>query len=918
MSQPENAGATPSSTGSGQRSQAAFSQAAVGIAIVMPDGRWLDVNPRLCEIVGYSEEELLKLTFQDITHAEDLHADMALVQQALDGEIKTYTLEKRYIHKDGGIVPIILTVSLVRDADGKPEYFVSVIKDNTERKRIATELQHERNFVNAVLDNAGALVVVLDKEGCIRRFNRACEELSHYSFAEVEGKFPWDILIAPEERETVRAKAFLAHAQKPQTPHGTYTNHWVAKDGERRLIEWSNTLLLDEHGETEFMVSIGADVTEKHRVAEALKRSEETYARAEAIAHIGSWDWDIVTNNLRWTDEIYRIFGLTPQSFGATYPAFLDAIHPDDRQKVIDAVNASVADADATYSVEHRVVRPDGEVRIVHERGQVYRDKDGKALRMIGTVHDITERKRMDDELRGHRERLEYLVQQRTAMLEQAQRIGRIGNWNWDVASGELTWSDEIFRIFGHEPGSFRPTYEQFLSTLHPDDVERIKQSEHAAFSTGQRHSIDHRIVLPGGELRWVHEEAIATLDERGQPVSLSGTVQDITGRKRVEEALIQARDEAERASRAKSEFLSRMSHELRTPMNAILGFSQVLEDEPLTTDQLDFVQEIHRAGDHLLELINDLLDLARIDAGKLATDLRPVALGPVVDQAVKLVGALLHQKGVALQNQCNPHIMLLADGTRLRQILVNLLSNAAKYNHEGGSVSIDCQSFHGEWIRLSITDTGPGIAPERLAHLFTPFERLGAEFTGVEGAGIGLALSMRLAELMGGTLGVESTPGQGSTFWLELPLAQNENESAAQAPAILPSVAAGKLKVLYVEDNAANLKVVEAMLRRLPNLTLISAATGEYGLELAQRYRPEVILLDIHLPGMDGYAVLKELHGRPETRFIPVIALSADAMPLDIERGLVAGFRHYLSKPVKLRELIETIERVLPAGGDR
>jgi len=780
---------------------------------------------------------------------------------------------------------------------------------------MATKLQDEQNFVDAVLDNAGALVVVLDREGRIRRFNRACEELSQYTFAEVEGKFPWDILLTGEEREAVHAEAFRALAEHPQQARGSYSNYWVAKDGEKRLIEWSNAVLPDAQGQMEFMVGIGIDVTEKRAVEAALKRSEETYARAEAIAHIGSWDWDIATGALRWTDEIYRIFGLAPQSFGATYSAFLDSIHADDRQQVVDAVDASVADANVPYSIGHRVVRPDGEMRVVHERGLVYRDADGKPVRMIGTVHDVTEQKRSDEELRRYREHLQELVQERTAMLQEAQRIGRMGNWRWDVASGQIAWSDEIYRIFGHQPDAFSPSYERFIATLHPDDVARIKQSEHDAFSRGERHSIDHRIVLPGGEVRWVHEEAIATVDESGSPISLAGTVQDITERKQVEQAMAQAKEAAERANRAKSEFLSRMSHELRTPMNAILGFSQLLKIEVLTPDQQVFVREIHRAGDHLLELIDELLDLACIEAGKLPIAVKATPLRPLAEQAVQLIQPLLRKMELTLVNQCERDIAVAADPTRLKQVLVNLLSNAAKYNRQGGSISIGSQLLDGERVRLSVADTGAGIAAEKLGLLFQPFERLGvSELTAIEGTGIGLAISKRLIELMGGTIGVDSAPGQGSTFWIELPLAQSPQQAAAAVPAALPELARDTHKMLYIEDNAANLKLVEAMLRNRPTLALLSASSGEYGLELAQRYLPDVILLDIHLPGMDGYAVLKALRAQPETRGIPVIALSADAMPPDVERGLAAGFRRYLTKPVKLPELVEAISQAMAA----
>jgi PAS domain S-box-containing protein len=411
------------------------------------------------------------------------------------------------------------------------------------------------------------------------------------------------------------------------------------------------------------------------------------------------------------------------------------------------------------------------------------------------------------------------------------------------------------------------------------------------------------------------------------------GFAKDVTERKRAEEQICRAnelleahikertaqlehaKDEAERANQAKSVFLARMSHELRTPMNAILGFSQVLEIEPLSTEQQSFVHEIHQAGDHLLELINDLLDISRIESGRMEFKIDPVELRPIIEQATQIIRPLLHKMNLTFINRCAHDIMLLADATRLKQILVNLFSNAAKYNLAGGRILIECHPTGTDRLRVTVSDTGTGISQENLARLFTPFERLGMSGnTTIEGTGIGLALSKKMAHYMNGDIGVESTLGQGSTFWIELPLYSLADEMIApiQAQIESPEQFTEKARVLYVEDNIPNLKVVEAMLRHHTNLTLLSATNGANGLELAQRYLPDIILLDIHLPDMDGYAVLQALQSKPETRGIPVIAVSADAMPLNVERGLNAGFCRYLTKPIQLSELIETINQFL------
>lgn len=527
---------------------------------------------------------------------------------------------------------------------------------------------------------------------------------------------------------------------------------------------------------------------------------------------------------------------------------------------------------------------------------------------------DVTSRVEAEALLSDNNAFLEEKVRERTAHLVEAQRIGQMGNWMRDVASGEVTWSDEIYRIFGYEPGAFVPTFERFLAMVHPEDVERVRQFGQETFERGAHHSIEYRTILPCGEVRWMREEAVSKKDDSGNFVALIGTVQNITERKLTEQALVHAKEAAESASQTKSEFLARMSHELRTPMNAILGFSQVLEAEVLNEEQHSFIHEIHIAGDHLLVLINELLDLSRIESGHMPIFIEPVLLAPLVDQVIQMIKPLQDERSLIVSRSCEPQLVALADITRLRQILLNLLSNAAKYNKEGGSIELRCEQSAADWIRLSVADSGPGISQDKLEHVFTPFERIGAEFGHVEGAGVGLALAHSLAELMGGMLGFETQLGKGSVFWVELPLAELPDvvDGRPQQLQGATEVDGDKFRVLYIEDNAANLRLVEAVFRHQKNLILLSAVNGESGLEMAKRYRPDLILLDIHLPGMDGFEVLKALQDTSDTRDIPVVALSADAMPLDVERGLAAGFVGYITKPIKVDEMMAGIRETL------
>ena len=378
---------------------------------------------------------------------------------------------------------------------------------------------------------------------------------------------------------------------------------------------------------------------------------------------------------------------------------------------------------------------------------------------------------------------------------------------------------------------------------------------------------------------------------------------------------LKRARDEAERANRAKSDFLSATSHDLRTPMNAILGFSQLLESdtaERLSDRHRGQVREIRRAGSHLLELINDVLDLARVEAGMQSVRMEPVPVAVLLDDCLSLMQPAAREKGIRLSESVRSpcQCFVSADRTRLKQVLVNLLSNAIKYNREHGSVDIGCTAIDEHTIQISVSDTGPGLGPQQLKRLFQPFDRLGADAGSIEGAGIGLALSKRLVELMNGSIGVESSPGRGCRFWVRLERAQAvESLAEPTAPAMLDAANVRTVgathTVLYIEDNPVNVLLMEAVVEREPAWRLIHAPLPELGLELAAAQPPDLILLDIQLPGFDGYEVLRRLRAMESTRAIPVVAITASAMHGEVEKGLAAGFGDYLTKPLDVARLL-------------
>jgi signal transduction histidine kinase len=376
------------------------------------------------------------------------------------------------------------------------------------------------------------------------------------------------------------------------------------------------------------------------------------------------------------------------------------------------------------------------------------------------------------------------------------------------------------------------------------------------------------------------------------------------------------AKQEAERANRAKSDFLSRMSHDLRTPMNAILGFAQLLDMDSLSPEQHESVRRILKGGAHLLGLINEVLDIARIESGHLSLSPEPVGIGEIVRHVVELVRPLGAPRGIVIEddsvNVCGDR-HLLADRQRLTQILLNLLSNAVKYNRDGGRVRLNCEEMPGRRLRINVSDTGAGIRAERLSLLFQPFERLGAEQTDIEGTGLGLVLSKGLAEAMGGTLGVQSEVDRGSTFWVELALANTAAVTTTtqirehpHAPEPDPGTTG---TVLYIEDNISNRLLMERLLGRRPGIRFLGAGQGQVGLELARADPPDLILLDLHLPDMNGEEVLRRLWEEPRTRAIPVAVLSADATQAHARRLRAAGAIAYLTKPLDVGEVLRLLD---------
>ena len=538
--------------------------------------------------------------------------------------------------------------------------------------------------------------------------------------------------------------------------------------------------------------------------------------------------------------------------------------------------------------------------------------------------------------------------------LSKVMEVTGEGIWDWDIGSGTVRHNPRWCEMLGLPLAEAEHAGELFSRHIHEDDKAKVMARLHRALKGESQYWSEHRMRRADGGCVWVQDRGdVVTRDANGRALRMVGGMTDITERVEALAALRASREallglneqlesrvehrtaeltlakvEAERANRAKSEFLSRMSHELRTPLNAILGFAQLLEHDPqhpLSDEQRENVQEILHAGQHLLQLINEVLDLARIESGHLSVNLEPVGLAELVEECLTLVRPLAEAQAVVIEStltQC-PHTVQ-ADRVRLKQVMLNLLSNAVKYNLPQGTIRLAWEQQPSA-LRVFVEDTGRGMAQDQLARLFVPFERLDADQTAIEGSGIGLALCKRLMEAMHGQIGVESLLGAGSTFWIELPLSTHAPPHRQATPEPEPVPPAGlqptaTSTVLYIEDNPANLRLVQRLLARRPGVRFMAAVTPREGLALARAQqtgqpRPDLILLDINLPDMDGYSVMRCLREDPVTRAIPVVAVSANAMPADLAQGTAAGFANYLTKPLDVARFDAVIDPLLSAN---
>jgi PAS domain S-box-containing protein len=629
----------------------------------------------------------------------------------------------------------------------------------------------------------------------------------------------------------------------------------------------------------------------------------------------GFWEWDLRKQSFEWSGGFWARLGYGPEDAKDICDAskVLTYIHPDDREFAVEATRQHLRTG-KPMDISYRIKTKHGDYMWTQVRADSQRDESGQVTLISGVNFDITEIKKVEAALRESEARQVRIIQ-----------ASSDGIWEWYADRGGFHFSHRCWELLGYEDLDDVLTEGEdrlkiWRRHIYPQDLSKFDNALVEHMAGRAPFDVEYRLINIKGEVRWIRGRGRAVFNEKGQPIMMSGSNMDITEVKRAEERVIQAKEQAEKANRAKSEFLSSMSHELRTPLNAILGYTQLFEyDDNLTSQQIENVREIRKAGEHLLQLINDVLDLAKIESGSMTVSLEPVLVSRLLDECFTLVQTQADARGIRLSARINEYTgtYVVADLVRCKQALLNLLSNAVKYNHVGGEVEVTLVAQDGQNLRISVRDTGRGIPLQRQNEVFQPFNRLSAENSNIEGSGVGLVITKRLVEMMKGTLDFSSAEGVGTTFWMDFPIAADwtaealpENRKKDYSPAILN--VQRQCKVLYVEDNPTNIRLLQQIFVRYPQLELDIAEEAFLGIYKARSQRPDLIILDINLPGMDGYEVLAVLKNDSATSSIPVIGLSANAMPYDIERGRKAGFFYYLTKPVDINQLIDVFNKLL------
>jgi PAS domain S-box-containing protein len=913
-----------------------------GIVTIHPNGIIQSFNRAAEKIFDYQAEEVIgknvKLLMPESFFGEH---DRYLKKYSLsaEGDILGIVQDVPGRRKNGSIFDLEIAFSEIILQDER--VFIGLVRDITERKR----MEALSNRMGRILDDSFNEIYIFDVQTFkYVEVNRgACENLK-YTKEELLQLTPFDIFseFGPERFENL-----IKPLRRGSASRIVFETEQTRKNGSSYPVEVR--LQLTSIDTSSLFLAIVQDITERKKAEQA-----QLQAQNELEGRVQQRTMELKEVNEALREEIAERKGMvtalrdSEAQIRAIVENVVDGIVTIDEKGIIELFNSTAEKIfgysakevigkninmlmPQPYQSEHdgymQSYQETGEAKIIGLKREIWglrKDRSvfpmelavnefyiGGRRAYTGVVQDITEKKQVQWSL-------ERMTRQNELILKS------VGDGIFGVnLEGEITFYNPSALKMTHfdEDELEGKSLHEVLDLVHEEgSSQRQDYPLYQVFKDGQTQSKYEEVFWTKDGSALLAEYICTPIYEDEKIVGAVVTFRDILRRKRVEEALVQAKEEAERANRAKSDFLSRMSHELRTPLNSILGFAQILEMDKidrLTSRQKPWVSQVRKAGDHLLELINEILDLARIESGKMAVSMENVDVVPLMKEVLVLIMPMSKERKIKLVNMVSiPSLVVFGDRVRLKQVFLNLLSNAVKYNIENGIISIYYRKTSEGKIRISIEDSGIGVSKDKIDDLFEPFARLDADDTEVEGTGIGLTITRRLVEQMRGNIFVKSTLDKGSCFTLELPAGVAQEEKAPEDAKVefppKPLNPNENYTLLYIEDNPDNLILVRQVLKTRPNIRLIFSRDSRTGIELALAHHPDLILMDINLQGMDGFMALKALRAYREIRSIPVVAVSANAMKEDIDHGLEAGFDSYITKPINIARFMEVVDRLL------
>jgi two-component system CheB/CheR fusion protein len=865
-----------------------FDHVAAGIFVTDARGDLVAVNRAAADMLGYAQEELVGKSLAALTHPEDVAAHASLGE----GPGRRPAVRRRLLHKDGRYLVIDTKVRALDDAR-----MVTVVSDVTALVSAQDALSESAEQLRFVANAVPALIAYVDtgsryvwgNESYRRWYGYPPERIRGLHVSEVLGVSAWT-LIQPYVKRALAGEEV------------TFEHRLVYRKGPARDVRAAYVPHLDEDGRVRGFVGLVNDITEVRAAEVALRRSEHMLEQSQSTAHVGSWEVTMGADgapdsgSLRWSDETYRIFGYQPRAVEASLPLYFGAVHPEDLAAVRAVSRAGIERGEA-YEKEYRLVRPDGAVRVIHAWNRFERDADGRAVRMLGTCQDITERKTLERALRLSEERYRSLVGAITSVVWTADAEGKFVEPQaaWEAYTGQ-GWGDH--RDFG------------WRAAVHPDDLGTIQMLWAEAERTCTPYRSACRVWhAPSGGYRFCEGSAVAIRNPDGTIREWIGTLVDEHERER-------ALHELRAADRRKDEFLAMLSHELRNPLAPILHAVDVLDrvgpgDEEVMTK---YRTVIARQVQHMKRLLDDLLDVSRVSQGKIQLRKEPLELGALLLQAVDVSRPMMVEKRQELSlTLAQGPLPLDADPTRLVQVFANLLNNAAKYTDEGGHIALtvkveDCDAV------VRVRDDGMGMTPELLAGAFDLFVQETRSLDRAQGGlGIGLTMVRTLVKMHGGSVrAVSEGPGRGSEFIVSLPLSPEAELPAARDASFRSVAPVRPLRTLVVDDNEDAARSIGYLLE-MSGHEVTLAFDGPGALAAAAAAPPDLVLLDIGLPGMDGYAVAAQLRAAGHDR-ATLVALTGYGQDEHLRRSKEAGFDHHLVKPIDF-DKIEKIAAHLQGG---